>query len=307
MDLADWQLHFNSALEKWKAGNHHGSMADCQKALQINPNHSQSIRLKGILHYSLGDLADARMAYLKTIELEDADLYDYFDLGKIENKLGMHESAAVHLGNSIKINLQKRADQTESFDWSIFRQSSYYLANSFFNLEEYESGIIVFDKWRDMHDGSEDVGPLFEAEFLRLAACLYDGSGERKRAIEVINRALDLDQSSAEIWYDRGVIKRDSGDLDGAIDDFKKAVELNPSFGMAVHNIGSICFDRGDQEEACRYWSIGSDLGHLNSSISRNRYCSHRPNASTYGRGILHLERVYRRIILWMRSIIDLD
>lgn len=273
MDLADWQLYFNSALEKWNSGDHHGSLAECRMALRLNPNHSQSIRLKGVLHYSLGNLADARVAYLKTIELEDACLYDYFDLGKIENTLGMHESAAIHLANAIKINLQMRAEQAGLFDWSIFQQSSYYLANSFFNIEDYQRGILVFTVWRDMHDASEDVDSSFEAEFLRLAACLYDGSGDRERAIEVISRALDLDQASPEIWYDRGVIRRDSGDLDGAIDDFKKAFDLNPSFGMAVHNIGSICFDRGEQEEACRYWSIGADLGHLNSRTAKDRYC----------------------------------
>ena len=273
MDLADWQLYFNAALEKWNTGDHAGSLADCETALRLKPDHDKSIRLKGMLHYSLGELEDARVAYLKTIELEDADLYDYFDLGKIENKLGIHESAAIHLGNAIKINLQMRADQAESFDWSIFRQSSYYLANSFFNLEEYECGILVFAKWCDVHDASEDVSPYFEAEFLRLAACLYDGSGDKESAMEVINRALDLDQSSAEIWYDRGVIKRDSGDLDGAIDDFKKAFDLNPSFGMAVHNIGSICFDRGEQEDACRYWGIGARLGHGNSKALYEKYC----------------------------------
>ena len=273
MDLADWQLYFNAALEKWNTGDHAGSLADCETALRLKPDHDKSIRLKGMLHYSLGELEDARVAYLKTIELEDADLYDYFDLGKIENKLGIHESAAIHLGNAIKINLQMRADQAESFDWSIFRQSSYYLANSFFNLEEYECGILVFTKWCDVHDASEDMGPFFEAEFLRLAACLYDGSGDKESAMEVINRALDLDQLASEIWYDRGVIKRDSGDLDGAIDDFKKAFDLNPSFGMAVHNIGSICFDRGEQEDACRYWGIGARLGHGNSKALYEKYC----------------------------------
>jgi len=302
-DLSDWQLYFNSALKKWNAGDHHGSMADCEMALRINPNHSQSIRLRGVLLYSLGELTDARVAYLETIELEDSCLYDFFDLGKIENKLGMHESAAIHLGKAIKINLQMRADQAESFDWSIFRQSSYYLANSFFNLEEYECGILAFTKWYDMHDGSEDIGPFCEAEFLRLAACLYDGSGDKERATEVINRALDLDQSSAEIWYDRGVIKRDSGDLDGAVDDFKKAFDLNPAFGMAVHNIGSICFDRGEQEEACRYWSIGADLGHLNSRTARDQYCSKRQPVASILRINFYLKKCLRSILSLIREI----
>ena len=272
-DLADWQLCFNSALYKWNEGDYDGALIDCESALRINPEHNKSIRLRGAVLYSLGELDEARSAYLKTVELDDVCLEDYFDLGRLENRLGLHESARTHLLCAIAINFKMREDNPESFDWDIYDRSSYYLANSFFNLESYKSGIRVFSKWREMHENGESGHPSFDAEFLRTAACLYDGLGEKETALNSISRALLLDPSSPEIWYDSGVIKRDSGNTRGAVDDFRRAFELNPSFGSAVHNIGSIYFDLGDMEKACHYWVIGANLGHANSQMAREKYC----------------------------------
>ena len=272
-DLADWQLCFNSALYKWNEGDYAGGLIDCESALELNPEHNKSIRLRGVLLYSLGELDEARSAYLMTIELDDACLEDYFDLGRLENKLGLHESAATHLLSAIAVNFKMREDNHESFDWDIFDRSSYYLANSFFNLESYRSGISIFTKWRELHENGESGHPNFDAEFLRIAACLYDGLGEKEAALDLISRALVLDPSSPEIWYDSGVINRDSGNNRGAVDDFRRAFELNPAFGSAVHNIGSIYFDLGDMEKACHYWGIGANLGHANSQTIRERYC----------------------------------
>ncbi|WP_244272444.1 tetratricopeptide repeat protein [Synechococcus sp. N5] len=269
-----YREYFNTALSEWKAGDLRSALSNCNKALEINNSHGQSIRLKGLLHYSLGELKQARKIYLKTIELEETYVEDFFDLGKIENSLGEFEASTTHLLQAIAINMQKRDDSNESFDLAMLAKSSYYLANSFLNLGEYKLGINAYEKCLDMWDWSEEEYSKFNAEFLRLAACLYSGNKDSEKAQEAITRAQSLDPTSAEIWYDSGVIKRESGDLEGAIRDFKKSYEINPSLNSAAHNIGSIYFDLGNNKKACEYWTIGASLGNQNSQALIEKHCS---------------------------------
>ena len=114
----------------------------------------------------------------------------------------------------------------------------------------------------------------FNAEFLRLAACLYSHNKDGDKAKEIIVRALALNPSSATVWYDSGVIKREAGDLNGAIDDFEKSYEIDPSFNSAIHNIGSLYFELGKNKKACKYWKIGADQGNQNSQTLLERHCS---------------------------------
>lgn len=270
----DYRDYFNTALSEWKAGDLRSALRNCNKALEINSIHGQSIRLKGLLHYSLGELKQAREIYLKTIELEVTYVEDFFDLGKIENSLGEFEASATHLLQAIAINVQREEDSSESIDLAMFAKSSYYLANSFLNLGEYRLGINAYEKCFGMWDWNEEEYSKFNAEFLRLAACLYSGNKDSEKAQAAITSAQSLDPTSAKIWYDSGVIKRELSDLEGAIRDFEKSYEINPSLNSASHNIGSIYFDLGNNEKACEYWKIGASLGNQNSQVLLEKHCS---------------------------------
>jgi len=54
-------------------------------------------------------------------------------------------------------------------------------------------------------------------------------NGDMNGAIADLGRALELDPKSATAYYERGVAKRDKRDLDGALADFNKAIEIRPT------------------------------------------------------------------------------
>lgn len=254
--------YYNRAYTKSLTGDLEGALRDCDLALGIDSEYFRPIRLKAKTCYRLGDLYHARESYLRLVHLGAADLIDYQELGSIENKLESFDSAARYLQHSNEMNIYQSED---SLDLETFSKSSYYLAHSLYRMGDYEEALTVTTECEKHVDA--------DAEFLRLTACILDEMGNSEKAIETINRALSLDDNIPEIWYDRGVIRRDSDDFEGAIADFKQAFALDSSFTSACHNIGSIYMHTGNMTQACHYWRMASDLGDQDAKRLVDEYC----------------------------------
>jgi tetratricopeptide (TPR) repeat protein len=67
---------------------------------------------------------------------------------------------------------------------------------------------------------------------------------------EYLARATSLPGASATAWYYFGVCLRDHGERDRASAAFEKAVEMQPGFFEALHDLGSLRLDLGAREPA---------------------------------------------------------
>jgi len=74
--------------------------------------------------------------------------------------------------------------------------------------------------------------------------------GDLDGAIADHNRALELNPKSAGYYNNRGLAKRNKGDLDGAIADYDRALELNPKYAAAYSNRGDAKHAKGDLDGA---------------------------------------------------------
>lgn len=255
--------YYNRAFAKHLKEDLAGALEDCDLAHRVYPNYIKPIRLKAKTHFQLGALRLAKEWYVKILDRHGEDFYDWNELGTIQNKLDNHESAVGCLRQSIRLNLGNEQSPSDS---DVLTKSSYYLSHSFYRLGEYQDAVTVALECEQYC--------ILNAEYLRVLACVYDEMGDSAMALETINRAITLDDSSAEIWYDRGVIRRDIGDLEGALEDFKKAIAINPSFTSAYHNIGSIAwYDLGNREMGCSYWKKAADLGDESSKDLYTKNC----------------------------------
>ncbi len=70
------------------------------------------------------------------------------------------------------------------------------------------------------------------------------------QAAVYMDSAIRLDLNDAQYWVNRGILKEHLKDSSAAIADYQEALKLDPSFGLAIHNIAVIKRVRGQQEES---------------------------------------------------------
>ena len=78
---------------------------------------------------------------------------------------------------------------------------------------------------------------------IRALICFNSGSdyqvaGAYDRAIEDLNKAIDLKPKYVQAYFNRGSAYRGKGAYDRAIADYSKAIELNPDYALAYFNRG---------------------------------------------------------------------
>jgi len=84
--------------------------------------------------------------------------------------------------------------------------------------------------------------------------------GSPKKAIESVSPYLDNNSKSAALWALSGGAKAKSGELDSAIRDLKKSIELDPTSSTAQHNLGVMLNKSFRKEEALSHFEIALEL-----------------------------------------------
>ena len=74
---------------------------------------------------------------------------------------------------------------------------------------------------------------------------LYIAANEYEKAVNFLNEVVANDPENPELWNVKGQLLEAQGDIDGAIDYFKKAIDMNPNFALAIGNIGRVYYNQG--------------------------------------------------------------
>jgi Tfp pilus assembly protein PilF len=70
--------------------------------------------------------------------------------------------------------------------------------------------------------------------------------GDLEGAIADYTKAIELEPNNFRAYDNRGVLKQAKGDMDGAIADYSKAIELKPDLANAFYNRGNAKVTKGD-------------------------------------------------------------
>ena len=86
-------------------------------------------------------------------------------------------------------------------------------------------------------------------------------AGNYQGAIDDWSKAIEINPQNANTYNNRGSAKDDLGDYQGAIADYTKAIEINPQYANAYQNRGIARELVNDLEGACRDWRKAADFG----------------------------------------------
>lgn len=89
----------------------------------------------------------------------------------------------------------------------------------------------------------------------------YFDSNQFLQAVEAYDKALEIDGNDPNVLTDQGVMFRRLGWYDRAVENFRKANELNPLHAQSLYNLGIVYrYDLNDFEKATEAWQKYLDV-----------------------------------------------
>ena len=124
--------------------------------------------------------------------------------------------------------------------------------------------------------------------------------GEIEEAARVLTMAAILDANLPDAWVNLGVARRRMNDLAGAEQAYRRAVELQPNYVPAYHNLLMLFAQREDRD------GVGELLEILDTRRNRNPFIYlELGDLSRRGGELVEAERFYRRALRLDRSLAE--
>ncbi len=123
--------------------------------------------------------------------------------------------------------------------------------------------LLKMKRYRDADECLDQVIMLDESNTvawndkgLILAGALGDLDG----GLEALNRAVDIDPTSANSWYNRGLVLEKMERYEEALESFTRATEQNPSLSNAWLHQGEVLMKLGDSQAAASAFDRVTEL-----------------------------------------------
>lgn len=210
-------------------------------------------------------LVDARTGYQLWSETYDRQLADVFAVQE-EIAQAVAEALDLRLPRGLEsFRLRDRPPDLEAYElylrgrhaWRGRTRQGLELA-----VDHFQRAIARDPGFAEAHAGLADT-------YIQLAGWHYRSRGEAlPRAREAVERALALEPDLIEALTSRGNLRlRVDHAPDSALADFRRAIELNPSYSIAYHWYGVTLAQLGRLDEALREFRRAAELDPLSPSL----------------------------------------
>lgn len=99
----------------------------------------------------------------------------------------------------------------------------------------------------------------------------YAGQGNLQLAIRDYNKAVEINPNNAQVYYNRGIVYKIAGNYQEALNDQSRAIELNPQYAEAYNNRGNTYNILGKYEEALNDLNKAIEINPRDSIAYNNR------------------------------------
>ena len=94
-----------------------------------------------------------------------------------------------------------------------------------------------------------------------------------ENALKDYKKSIEVKKDYADAYFNAGILKFKNGNINEAIQDFSKVIELNPDDHEAYFRRGVAKLEAGDKDGACEDWLSAANKGSIKTNIYVLTYC----------------------------------
>jgi tetratricopeptide (TPR) repeat protein len=211
-----------SGSQKFEKGDYQGSLADYNRAIQINPNLAIAYNSRGVLKADkLQDIQSALTDYNRAIQFDPKFALAYKNRGILKEKELQDSKGAL-------------ADFNRSIQLDPNDASAYY-----------NRGYLKIVKSNDNQGALTDLNRAIQLDPNYAIAYVYRGFLKQEKFNDIqggladYNRGIQISPNDAVAYNNRGLLKTTKlNDIQGGLADYNRAIQLNPNYAIAYLNRG---------------------------------------------------------------------
>lgn len=274
----NYVAHVNLGSALARAGQYREAIAQCDRALEINPELTDALYNRGSAYYKIGRLREAAVSLEKAVTVYPQYAAAHNNLGLVYTALGQYEKAAAHLSKAVQLD-PALADARANLGNVLFYQKRPMEA-----LEHYNAALAIDPNHAGRHCNRgmvlESMGRWEEAlvdyrnaiDLQPGNALAYRSAGitlfklkRLEKAEEALMQAVELAPEDSPAHLYLGRIKAARGHMEAATAFLEEAVALNPSDADARYHLGVVLATRGRLQDAVDQFTetVGIMPGHI--------------------------------------------
>lgn len=252
----DYLFYYLAGTALLAAKDFQNSIPYFEKALELNPTHSQICNNLGTAYLTMGNYNKSYDNFIKASELEPQNSITFYNIASILQIQSKHEEACKYFQKAYDID--KEEHYLVSLALSEFKSEQYAQAikhykilisqhpekhNFQYNLAccyemtgKYSFAIGILSQLVLLNPKSKSMAQKLANLYLKIDAPL--------KAKEIYERIIHQGLVSSAIYYEYALICVKTGDTDRAESIFKKVIELDPDDAQARKDLGVIYLNK---------------------------------------------------------------
>ena len=186
-------------------------------------------------YYNKGDYKASLELYDKIFEIVPFDDEDQLKRGNITKETILYNS--FFSSNKLKDDAKSKVLLQNLIDINFNEPAIYIHMSDIFKREDnIEKAIEYLSLGRDMFEDDQSI--------INTEINLYIELGRTSELLKKLGEAIEIDTENSLLYFNRGTIYDQEGQLENAEKDYIKAIELDPSSFGSNYNLGALFFNK---------------------------------------------------------------
>jgi arylsulfatase A-like enzyme/Tfp pilus assembly protein PilF len=228
----DFEGEVQQVLDRYAEGDLVGARASCEKLVRLHPASPLALRHVSFLRRQTGDLAGAVEAARRAVAADPGSAESVSQLGNYLNEVGRPQET---------VKLLAPYAQRSDVDLDVLMAYAAAVAQT----GRRDEALAALERARRADPSNAMV--LHNIGTVRLMF------GDRAGAREAFAAALDREPELVRAYSSLGVIAAQSGEIEKAVQLWKRTLAINPKDPDTLYNIGKLLWTQGRRAEARAY------------------------------------------------------